>query len=326
MVDTSWAERRGRMLKCKTHGLHYDPEMTTGCTLCLRNAAKVRPRRPPQLVLILLCILGMAAILFYLFGPGQDEATDIVDLGVASIPDAMVQKIDPDPYRAPVEVLETALFRTSLDETEDLLIVSGDIQAAAGNLSGDILRAEPVHGLTAADLIARMGQAIPTDQVVISDIRRARDQWLRIREQRFLPADWFSRPSADGTVAAGTSVADYSEVAASLRTLIEDGAAEVEALSAQIALPGEDDPALRWRQFADDWQAELDSLESRLPARPDAAAAAGLLVAIQDLEQALGLARTLASSAEPPSVTDTRFDDAGDAALRAQQGFDDLVN
>ena len=50
--NNSWAERRQRMVKCKKHGLHYDPEMSTGCTRCLREAAKIRTTRPPQLVLI----------------------------------------------------------------------------------------------------------------------------------------------------------------------------------------------------------------------------------------------------------------------------------
>ena len=79
MAENSWAERRGRMVKCKIHGLHYDPEMSTGCTLCLRDAAKTqRPTRPPQLVLILLCLLGMAAILLYIFGPGRSQTTGII--------------------------------------------------------------------------------------------------------------------------------------------------------------------------------------------------------------------------------------------------------
>ncbi len=326
MADTSWAERRGRMVKCKTHGLHYDPEMSTGCTLCMRNTAKVRVARPPQLVLILLCILGMTAILFYLFGPGRGETTDIIDLGMASRPTAAAEMIDPEAYRQPVESLEIALFRTSLDDTEDLLVVSADIRSSASELSAAILQAETEDGLATADLIARMGQAIPSDQIVVGDVQRARDQWLQIRRQRFLPADWFSQPAVAGAESADASAADYSDVAASLRTLIEDGAVEIEALNDLDALPGEDDPALRWRNFARDWLAELDSLESRLPDRPGADATAELLVAVQDLEQALRQARVLASSAQSPSATDNRFDDAADAALRAQQGFDELIN
>lgn len=326
MAENSWAERRRRMVKCKIHGLHYDPEMSTGCTLCLRDAAKAeQPARPPQLVLILLCLLGMAAILLYISGSESPEAAGTLDLGIASDPAADAPKLDPEPYRTPFETLETALFRTPLDETEDLLVVSSNFQAAAGDLSSTILRDESVDGLTAANEIALMGQGIPTDQVAFADIQRARAQWIRIRKQRFLQAPWFSEPSA-APARPDTTIADYSDVAASVRALIEDGAAEIEAMSDPAdAAPGEDDTALRWRTFARDFLAELDSLESRLPARPTADAAAGLLVAIQDLEQALSLARALASSATPPAVTDNRFDDGVDAALRAQQGFDDLV-
>ncbi len=326
MAETSWAERRGRMVKCKIHGLHYDPEMSTGCTLCMRDAAKAqRPSRPPQLVLILLCLLGMAAILLYIFGPGQSRAPGVIDLGIASNSAAAAPKLDPEPFRGELETLEAALYRTPLDEPEDLLIVSADAQAAADELSSVILRAEPVHGLEAADRIARMGQGLPTDQVVVADIQRARTQWRRIRKQRFVAADWFSEPSAAGE-RPSVSIADYSDVAAGVRALIEDAAAEAEALADQTAtLPGEDDPDLRWRTFSRDLAAELDSLESRLPSRPGADAAAELLAAIQDLEQASSQLRALAASAQPPSPTDTRFDDAVNIALRAQQGFDNAA-
>lgn len=324
MAENSWAERRGRMVKCKPHGLHYDPEMSTGCTLCLRDAGKAqRASRPPQLVLILLCLLGMAGILFYLFGPGQDEARDIIDLGVASNAATAAPKLDPEAYRTPVIDLETALFHTSLEETEDLLIVSGDVQTAADDLSAAILRDQPVHGLTAADQIARMGQAMPVDQVVVADIQKARRQWSRIRKQRFQSAEWFSDLSVAST-RSGPSVSDYSDVASSVRALIEDGAAEAEALSEPADEPGVD-LDLRWRNFASGWQEELDSLESRLSNRPDASASGELLVAVTDLEQAISQARSLATSAQTPAATDSRFEEAINAALRAQQAFDGLA-
>jgi hypothetical protein len=87
---------------------------------------------------------------------------------------------------------------------------------------------------------------------------------------------------------------------------------------------GDDDPAFRWRVFARDWLADLDDLESRLSARPSADAANELLLAVQDLERALAQARALATSAQPPGVGDPRFEEAINASLRAQQGFDDL--
>ncbi len=324
MAETSWTERRRRIVKCKIHGLHYDPEMSTGCTLCLRDAVKSQPKRPPQLVLILLCILGMTAILFYIFGPGQQATTGGIDLGIASTGATVAPKLDPEPFRASFETLETALFRTTIDQADDLLVVSGDIQDAAADLSAAILRALPRDGLEAADLIARMGQAIPADQVALNDVLRARTQWLQIRQQRFQRADWYSRPAAEGAERTTVSTAEYSEVASSLRGLIEEGLAEVEALNDPTAAD-DGDPAERWRVFAGDWRDQLDSLQSRIPARPDSRADGRMLAAFQDLEQAMSQARTLASSAGLPAVTDTRFDEAITIALRAQQGFDDVT-
>ena len=325
MAD-SWAERRGRMVKCKTHGLHFDPEMSTGCTLCLRDAAKARRQesRPPQLVLILLCLLGMAAILLYLFGPGRSRTTAPPDLGVAIEP-AVVQKLDPEPYRGPIMALESVLFRTPLDETEDLLLISDETRLATEELSAAILRGEPVHGLETADLIARVGQGIPADQVTVTDVDRARLQWTRLRQQRFQEAAWFSPPAGSGEPDA-VAASEYSAAAASLRALLEDGAAEAEALYDPAGVPagGGDDPAFRWRVFARDWLADLDDLGRRLSARPGADAPNQLLLAVQELERALDHARALATSAQPPDAADPRFDEAINAALRAQQSFDDL--
>ncbi len=320
MAD-SWAERRGRMVKCKIHGLHFDPEMTTGCTLCLRDEAKSRRSvsRPPQLVLILLCLLGMAAILLYL--SGQNLASPLVELGLGTEP-AAVQKLDPEPYRGSITTLESALFRTPLDEPYDLLVVSDDARVATEELSAAILRNEPVQGLETADLIARMGQAIPADQVAVSDIDRARLQWARLRQQHFQAASWFSPPASPGEPTA-VPTSEYSDAAVSLRALLEDAAAEAEALSDPTA-PAGDDPAFGWQLFARDWLSELEDLERRLSARPSADASSELLLAVQQLERALAQARALATSAQPPDAADPRFDEAIGAALRAEQGFDEL--
>ena len=328
MVDTSWAERRRRMVKCKIHGLHFDPEMSTGCTRCLREAAKTQPQRPPQLVLILLCILGMAFILLYIFGPGG-QAAPAVDLGIASAQVSAAQKLDPEPFRQPIESLETALFRTPIDETDDLLVVSADVSASSRYLSTRILEDEPTEGLAAADLIARLGQAVPTNQVALTDIQQARRQWLRIREQRLLSADWFIDPEDLETSLDTSSFSEYSAIASSLRSLIDDGLTEVQILSDQAATfpaDGEGSPAERWRLFIRDWQGQISSVASRMPSRPSARADGRLLLAIQDLEQALTQVRALATDPNLPSISDNRFDDATNAALRAQQGFDDLLN
>ena len=325
MAETDWAERRRRMVKCKIHGLHYDPEMSTGCARCLREAAKAQPQRSPQLVVILLCLLGMVSILLYVFGPGRSESTGIIDLGVAS-QGTGIQKLDPEPYREPIETFETVLFRMAIDRSEDLLVVSSNISVSAADLSATILERDPTIGLTAADLIARLGQGIPTDQVTVSDVLRARSQWLRVREQYLQPADWFIEPPESAAEAEAASIAAYSNAASNLRSLIDDGAAEVQSLNEPAeADAGGGDPAAAWRDFARDWLQQLVDLERRLPDRPSADADDRLLAAIQDLERALRQARALASAASPPDALDSRFDEAGDAALRAEQGFDELA-
>ncbi|MEM7351234.1 MAG: hypothetical protein AAF657_10540 [Acidobacteriota bacterium] len=324
MVDTSWAERRQRMVKCKIHGLHFDPEMATGCTRCLREAAKAQPKRPPQLVVILLCLLGMAFILLYLFGPGQNQAPRRLDLGVASV-DRNAEKLDPEPFRRPIEALETVLFRTPVDDSDDLLVIGADISSSTSYLSNRILEVEPNVGFTAADLIARVGQGISVDQVAMPDIERARTQWLRIRKQQLQGADWFLDPSQTQVADESSSYAEYSAIASSLGNLVNDGLAEAQLLNdPTLPATGEESSAERWRIFIRDWRPEIDNLARRMPARPSANADGRLLAAIQDLEAALSQARALASEANLPSTSDSRFEEAINVALRAQQGFDEF--
>ena len=318
--NNSWAERRLRMVKCKKHGLHYDPEMSTGCTRCLKEAAKVRTTRPPQLVLILLCLLGMAFILLYIFGL-QSGVFGAPNLGIATISSVRVQ-LDPEPFRLQVEALESALFRTPIEETNDLLFVSADISATTSDLSSAILDVEPVAGLTAADLIARIGQAIPSDQVVMNDIQLARIQWLRVREQQLLPAAWLYKPSEGAAGIEQRVTASYSDIAADLRALIEEGADQAELLNEPTNDLDQQERTESWREFASKLRERIDRLESRLPPRPGTRASGELLAAVQDLEQALIQARALASEPNLPTATDSRFD-ATNIALRAQQGFDD---
>lgn len=311
------------MVKCKAHGLHFDPEMSTGCTLCLRAAAKSVPKRPPQLVVILLCILGMASILFYIFGVQRGAAPRALDLGVATSPSLRTERIDPEAFRQPLEALEISLFQTRIDEPSDLLIVSSDVAAQAEYLSARILEAKPIDGETTADQVARFGQSVPTDQVTFNDIQLARGQWLRLRDLRLKPAPWFYQPSEEGPTVAEISASGYSDVASGLRNLLDTGAAQAQALSDPTGSGiGSDEAAETWKTFTRDWRQQLASLESRLPARPSADADGQLLAAIQDLEQALAQMRNLASESRVPSANDTRFEDAVNLALRAQQGFD----
>ena len=71
-------------------------------------------------------------------------------------------------------------------------------------------------------------------------------------------------------------------------------------------------------------QDRIVRLRSRLPARPGARSDANLLLAIQDLEQAMEQTWDLATETNLPTATDSRFEDLRDLALRAEQGFDSL--
>ncbi len=56
--DDHWIKRRQRAAKCKIHGLHYDPELTSGCTLCRKEGLAALPRKKPQMLVMLLSMLA----------------------------------------------------------------------------------------------------------------------------------------------------------------------------------------------------------------------------------------------------------------------------
>lgn len=315
MATPDWVERRQRMVRCKPHGLHYDPELATGCALCLKEAAaKAQPARPPQLVIILLCLLGMAFIVFWIFGPGRDESAGAIDLGVASSSAVAVERLDPELFRPRIEAFETALFRLPIQGTGDLLAVSAETVRSARELSEAVLEAAPQRGLELADQVARIGQAMPTDQVILNDVLLARSEWLRLRKRHLEPASWFHQPTGKAPTEVDLSRVDYGAIASDLRALLTDATQAVET-------GGES-----WAQTRADLLDRLRGLERRLPRRPDPRADARLLLAIQDLERALAQTRELLSDPALPTSTtrDRRLDDAFASALRAEQTLDEL--
>lgn len=313
----SWIERRQRIVRCKAHGLHYDPKLASGCTLCHKEASRTFPERAPQLTIILLCVLGMTFVLYQIFGPEGGEGAAALALGPPE-EEAGAVRLDPEPYRRPIQALESALAVEV--EARDLAGAGEGIAATARLLSDAIRQREPDAGVLAAGAIARLGEGITADTFGFGDLEQARGVWLEIRRRHLRAAPWFVPPPTDGVPRQRAALAEYRAVAADLVALMQEGAAEARATADSVDGDGE----ASWREYLPGWRERIGELWKRQPERPGAAASAEVLTATQALERSFQRAWALASD---PSVAAAgnpagRFDEVLFEAEAARRAFE----
>lgn len=313
-----WLERQQRMVKCPEHGLHFDPKMSTGCVRCLKERAKIRTRRAPQPLIILVCILGIAIVGYRIFGPRLTPQEDALE-GLQVTDLAADRQLDPSEFRPAIEAFEQALFTTTVTSRSDLEGVRGRIASAADILRDAMLQR---HGDSVA---AREFDALATDlagpELTFVELETSRDRWLRLRRRHLMAADWLHAPPSSvrsATAEKRASVAEYRDIAFELAGLLRDGSSEVSGFANQ------DDRAQRWRDLAEYLNDNLRQLAERKPSRPRSDADDRLLVAFQNLERAFSKARALGSASSPPADA-AGFDEALRFAEDAAQGFSDAM-
>lgn len=309
-----WLARQQRMVKCPQHGLHFDPEMSTGCVRCLKERAKIRQKRPPQMLIILLCILGIAVAGYRILGPrlsSQEEALEGLEITEA----AADRKLDPADFRQAIESFEAALFnaeatsRSDLEATQNRIIATADILREA-------LQKQDARAIATREVVALAGDVDGLDLNFI-ELEKLRDRWLRLRRRHLLAADWLHASASSGPPQAAekrASVAEYRDIAYELADLLRDGSSEVAGLA------GQEDRGQAWQDLAEHLNESLRDITKRKPSRPRSDADDRLLVAFQNLERAFGMARSLGASSSAPSDA-SRFDEALRIAEDAIQGF-----
>jgi hypothetical protein len=317
-----WLERQRRMVRCKVHGLHYDPELTRGCVLCQKEAGKRAPRRPPQLLVVLLCLMGIAIVLYQIFGRKPSGGMEILTASAGEAESAETVagvRVDPAPYRQVIEVLENALFERPADGAADLSAIAADVATSGRNLS-DALRESGADAAAAA--VAELVRRAAESGDDFRDLERLRTDWLRLRRRHLGSAPWFVEPAAEGSADERAMVAEYRSIADELVALIQEAAAESAALGEGT---GEEDPEARWREYASDFRGRLLDLRRRFPPRRASRdSGSQVLLAIQYLEQALERARGLTAGARPRPGPGGGFEEVLAVAERARQAFSEV--
>ena len=329
MAKENWIERRKRYVRCKVHGLHFDPQMSSGCALCRKEGRLTTPPQRPQFLILLLSLLGMAGMAFYLFGPYAEAVTDRPLTGTPPdlTPEKNAVRLDSDLYRDEIVRLETSLLRSA---DSDLSNLFDSIGSGLEDLAAAIREREPAERQMAAadlDVVAGPFNAATPE---LEALRDARDGWLRIRRERFTRESWF------GVVANAETdravLATYQQAAQDLVGLILEAQLEAEALAepstpsygTDLDRAAERDRKERWQSYLGDLQQRLEQLRSDLPARPDAGAPAQLLMATQKLEQAIERTRSMTRGTTATSASRS-LDPLVQMAEDARQAFDELL-
>lgn len=156
--------------------------------------AMSRPPRGLALhhVLYALVAIGLVIVLvMQLTGGDENEATQRPSPGAQPTAQADATLMDPAPYRTTIQQLEAVLYK---DEPAGL---SDATQASrlAVQLGTALLRApNRLQGQRAGRDVMAFGNRIGQEADVgyaTADLRRAREDWERVRGKLFQPAAWF---------------------------------------------------------------------------------------------------------------------------------------
>jgi len=285
----NWIDRRQRMVRCKIHGLHYDPKLSSGCALCRKEGRLAPPpRRRPQMLVLLLALLGLAGILYRIFGVGLEASADVRVAPALHWPQTNVVKLEPEQYRAALEAMEGALFAVS---GNDFSLIAASVLDAEHGLARQIREREPSERQAAADDFDELAKTIDLDGFNYPELQRVRVGWARLRTQHFRTVGWFTRRIDSDDTAV---LVAYQDGASRLAALIGEARSEALALAdpspswatrEEIAARAERDE--RWRGYLTELRSRLREIEKELPQRPGTQASADLMMAVQKLEQAL---------------------------------------
>ncbi len=323
--EEHWTVRRQRMVKCKIHGLHYDPRLTSGCAVCRKEGLIAAPPPvKPQFLPLLLLILAIVLVIYGVFLPGLRNQGGEQE---ALVPETQTaHKLDPEGYREAIETVETALYE---NPASDLALMTDDARLALAALA-EGLRTSP-HQISrqAATQIDLLMAGLPEETATLESFEQARAEWPRLRLRYFSPASWFNRTANAAASDDRVTLATYRDLAGDLMALVDEGSGHIEELS-QPTAPNYVDPEdearkiRQWQSYRKEWFGRLEALRSRLPERPGTDANAEILMATQHLEQAFSRATSLAE-ARLDSGAVSRFEAAFSLTEKAHRSFDDIL-
>lgn len=325
--DQEWMKRRQRVAKCKAHGLHYDPELTAGCVLCRKEGLDAAPRTRPQLIVLLLAILGMVVLLSRFFDNRSALLLPAAETQAQTSEARATRagRLDPNAFRSALEAVERALFETPGD---DLEAIRDQIAYSLRQLNRKLNASTGASTAAAVAAVDELMERIYLLPLSLDALQEQRDAWLKLRSEHFGRAMWFKIPAAIDPRTDRAALTTYQQVLSDLMSLLDEGSSRARELSQPVA-PNFADPEAEarnreeWSRYQTDWQARMSALREELPARPGAGADPKILVAAQKLESVFSRLPSLGSSGVPAPG---QIDQVAAAAEEARRSFEELLD
>ena len=251
----------------------------------------------PQLVMVLLCLLGIALVSFQIFGPAlyQTEDEDISDVfpgDEESTTSKTGIRLDPESMRSNLTRLELALFEPSESSFEGIVNeLTAEVDRFLEYLRG---HQEPREQALADDL-DETAAPLRQESFDLEALEELRNRWMRLRARHFQQASWLHSASEVSTKDAEAAYAVYRDLADTLLRQVGSGLSSaedaIEEFSAVGSLerdqPARDEILANWKDAAQSWHDDIDELRGSLPERPGTDAPADVLLAVHRLETAL---------------------------------------
>lgn len=316
----------------KKSGSPQDERQSAALDKIAKNYRRVRVaerRKGPQFIMVLLALLVVALALYKIFGTGffKNGGPAITDVAPENAPDDAAGPLDPLPFREAIESFERPLLGES--PSPDLATLKDTVLNAGAKLASDLHLAAPAAAQRAATgLEAALAQLSAKDPAYVEDFSQLRREWLSLRRREMLAADFFLN-AAEPAAADQIALTAYRSQASALDQAIA-GAFDRAAAYAREPEPGETEGERAARQagleeVAADLRRQLEELAQSQPERPSGNVAPPLMVAVQNLEQALSQARSLAGSTSN-ILPEGRagFDNVQQLIASAQDSLDEL--
>lgn len=324
--NQDWAKRRQRIVKCKIHGLSYDPEMTSGCVRCRKEGLNAEPRQKPQLVVLLLALLGITAIAYRIIEAERATPFLVEDNSEAETIErakSSASQLDPETYKQALQGVDRALFETP---AQNLGAINDQITGAFRRLSRELEGNASARTNGTLSAIGKL-MASTSGSFSLDSLQDLRNGWSELRQQHFGNASWYTIAKRVDPRTDRAALTLYRSVANDLAALLNEGAGRAESLVTPTAPNRVNQEEKQrneeeWRLFQSDWRQQIARLKSQLPGRPAASSTPEILVAAQRLEQAFSKISSLTNGSLP---SETHLDEAHNAIERARRSFDELL-
>lgn len=307
--QSTWTQRRRRLVRCKKHDLHFDPSMTSGCALC-RKEEPLANHKGPQLLVLLLALLGVAFAAYQIFKPNAATDTPRTTPSLSTL-ERTALVLDAEKYRAPITAFEQALFQSN---AADFALLAQQIGDAANRLSNTLRQQGSGQGTDLAGQIDRLTEGFEASPLTLPKLESTRRGWRELRSRHFDFAPWMHSAARAGQDNEQANVLALRSIAEQLLNLTWEGNSQAQS----------GDP---WADWSVQWRQRILDLRQTLPSRPGTGVGASTLLGFQQLEESFS--QLLALSADPELPSRENFESSFTAVTNsidaAQRSFDNAL-